>query len=116
MFKQQNQLFNGQSRPYTGWCLKRSPGLDLKGHDPCVALEGRSKFTTRACPYLAFAFLKGSQLKFEMIEKEKEKKRKKNIWNVHWLQLGIVECAMWTWAHMGVNYQCVSKDEVDIGN
>lgn len=121
MQKQSNEPLNGQkylvrhrswtqSRTYTQQCahahqtsfpgpakrcLKLSPRQGLKGHDLHAALEGRAKFMTQAWPQLAAGSLKGLELKFEMIEREGEKKNAN--WNVHWLQLGIVG-AIWTWA------------------
>lgn len=57
-------------------CLKLSLRQGLKGHDLYAALEGRAKFMTQAWPYLEAGSLKGLELKFEMIEREGEKKQK----------------------------------------
>lgn len=60
-------------RGHAKQCLKLSLRQGLKGHDLYAALEGRTKFMTQAWPYLAAGSLKGLELKFEMIEREKKR-------------------------------------------
>lgn len=111
-------------RGHTKQCLKPSLRWGLKGHDLYAALEGRTKFTTQARPYLAAGALKGLELKFEMIEREGRKETATGMFiGCSWASLeqygpglnagSVCVCVC---MHMCVfMWSCVREEEQDIG-